>query len=63
MGVQEYTDSFKDNKRIMNDIHFFDKYPHLYSLKSDKDVHVLLGKLGFKNEPAGKVRVFAMVDC
>jgi len=22
-----------------------------------------LGKLGFKEEPAGKVRVFAMVDC
>lgn len=63
MGVQEYTDSFKDNKRIMSDINYFNKYPQLYTLRSDKSVHTLLGKLGFKNEPAGKVRVFAMVDC
>jgi hypothetical protein len=26
-------------------------------------VHAPLGALGFKDEAAGKVRVFAMVDC
>jgi len=29
---------------------------------SDHEVNPYLGKLGFKDEPAGKVRVFAMVD-
>jgi len=43
----EGPDVWKEN------ISFFSKYAKLGSL----------GRLGFKNEAAGKVRVFAMVDC
>jgi hypothetical protein len=30
---------------------------------SDYHKETLIGSLGLKDEPAGKVRVFAMVDC
>lgn len=39
------------------------KYDYLQSLKDGTEAPQFLGKLGFKKEPAGKIRVFAMVDC
>lgn len=38
------------------------KYDYLQSLKDGNEASRFLGKLGFKKEPAGKIRVFAMVD-
>jgi hypothetical protein len=43
-------------------------YPYLVSIveslgKIPLDAPLTLGKLGFKEEPAGKLRVFAMIDC
>lgn len=32
-------------------------------MKTEKPVDNTIGKLGFKDEAAGKVRVFAMVEC
>jgi hypothetical protein len=39
------------------------KYDYLQSIKDGNEASRFLGKLGFKKEPAGKIRVFAMVDC
>jgi len=50
-GIFKFPDS-KESKRFI-EIRLSDKL---------KDKPVYLGKLGLKPEPAGKVRVFAMVD-
>jgi len=52
VGADEYRKYLSDS--IKKDFH--KKY------FSDHEVNPYLGKLGFKDEPAGKVRVFAMVD-